>query len=84
MLQCLDGVKHLCGVLLKCCDIDLKQPKGLEDPEVLARETVCTSRPLLRSPRLAAAPSRAAQSIPLPVVFSLSDGVVCVCGCACS
>jgi hypothetical protein len=36
-------VKHLCGVLLKCCDIDLKQPKGLEDPEVLARETVCTS-----------------------------------------
>jgi hypothetical protein len=42
MLQCLDGVKHLCGVLLKCCDIDLKQPKGLEDPEVLARETVCT------------------------------------------
>ncbi|KAF8683121.1 hypothetical protein HU200_044980 [Digitaria exilis] len=40
MLQCLDGVRHLCGVLLKCCDIDLKQPKGLEDPEVLARETV--------------------------------------------
>ncbi|CAL4934805.1 unnamed protein product [Urochloa decumbens] len=40
MLQCLDGVKHLCGVLLKCCDIDLKQPKGLDDPEVLARETV--------------------------------------------
>jgi len=40
MLQCLDGVKHLCGLLLKCCDIDLKQPKGLEDPEVLARETV--------------------------------------------
>jgi serine/threonine-protein phosphatase 2B regulatory subunit len=47
MLQCLDGVKHLCGVLLKCCDIDLKQPKGLEDPEVLARETVCTSSLLL-------------------------------------
>ncbi|XP_062215171.1 calcineurin B-like protein 3 isoform X2 [Phragmites australis] len=40
MLQCLEGVKHLFGVLLKCCDIDLKQPKGLEDPEVLARETV--------------------------------------------
>ncbi|CAN6282208.1 unnamed protein product [Urochloa humidicola] len=40
MLQCLDGVKHLCSVLLKCCDIDLKQPKGLDDPEVLARETV--------------------------------------------
>ncbi|KAM3311149.1 hypothetical protein ACQJBY_031679 [Aegilops geniculata] len=40
MLQCLEGVRHLGGVLLKCCDIDLKQPKGLEDPEVLARETV--------------------------------------------
>ncbi|OEL25990.1 hypothetical protein BAE44_0012988 [Dichanthelium oligosanthes] len=39
MLQCLDGVKHLCGVLLKCCDIDLNQPNGLEDLEVLARET---------------------------------------------
>jgi hypothetical protein len=48
MLQCLDGVKHLLGVLLKCCDIDLKQPKGLEDPEVLARETVCTSKLLPR------------------------------------
>uniref|UniRef100_A0A0D3FLG6 Calcineurin B-like protein n=3 Tax=Oryza TaxID=4527 RepID=A0A0D3FLG6_9ORYZ len=40
MLQCLEGVKQLCGVLLKCCDLDLKQPKGLEDPEILARETV--------------------------------------------
>ncbi|KAL6893520.1 hypothetical protein ACP4OV_007618 [Aristida adscensionis] len=40
MLQCLEGVKHLFGALLRCCDIDLKQPKGLEDPEVLARETV--------------------------------------------
>jgi serine/threonine-protein phosphatase 2B regulatory subunit len=45
MLQCLEGVKHLCGVLLGCCDIDLKQPKGLEDPELLARETVCMSTP---------------------------------------
>lgn len=45
MLQCLEGVRHLGGVLLKCCDIDLKQPKGLEDPEVLARETVCMSAP---------------------------------------
>ena len=44
MLQCLEGVKHLCGVLLMCCDIDLKQPKGLEDPEILARETVYTFR----------------------------------------
>lgn len=42
MLQCLEGVKHLLAVLLRCCDLDLyKQPKGLEDPEVLARETVC-------------------------------------------
>ncbi|VAH94507.1 unnamed protein product [Triticum turgidum subsp. durum] len=40
MLQCLEGVRHLGGLLLKCCGIDLKQPKGLEDPEVLARETV--------------------------------------------
>ena len=48
MLQCLDGVKHLLGALLKCCDFDLKQPKGLEDPEVLARETVCTSKLLPR------------------------------------
>lgn len=42
-MQCLEGVRHLCSVLLKCCAIDLKQPKGLEDPEVLARETVCMS-----------------------------------------
>lgn len=42
MLQCLEGIKHLLAVLLRCCDLDLyKQPKGLEDPEVLARETVC-------------------------------------------
>lgn len=48
MLQCLDGVKQLLAVLLKCCHIDLKQPNGLEDPEVLARETVCTSKLLPR------------------------------------
>lgn len=42
MLQCLEGLKHLCAVLVHCCDADLyKQPKGLEDPEALARETVC-------------------------------------------
>nr|DAD23715.1 TPA_asm: hypothetical protein HUJ06_025178 [Nelumbo nucifera] len=41
MLQCLEGFKHLLAFLLRCCDLDLyKQPKGLEDPEVLARETV--------------------------------------------
>ncbi|CAD6257055.1 unnamed protein product [Miscanthus lutarioriparius] len=28
------------AVLLKCCDVELKQPRGLEDPQVLARETV--------------------------------------------
>ncbi|KAK6917902.1 hypothetical protein RJ641_018653, partial [Dillenia turbinata] len=41
MLQCLDGVKHLCAALVNCCDTDLyKQPRGLENPEALARETV--------------------------------------------
>ncbi|KAK9134079.1 hypothetical protein Scep_013607 [Stephania cephalantha] len=41
MLQFLEGLKHLCASVLSCCDIDLcKQPKGLEDPEALARETV--------------------------------------------
>nr|XP_010928054.1 calcineurin B-like protein 3 isoform X2 [Elaeis guineensis]XP_029121899.1 calcineurin B-like protein 3 isoform X2 [Elaeis guineensis] len=41
MLQCLEGFKHFFAVLLKCCDLDLyKQSKGLEDPELLARETV--------------------------------------------
>lgn len=41
MVQCLDGVRQLLAVLLKCCDVELKQPPGLEDPQVLARETVC-------------------------------------------
>ncbi|GMP64938.1 hypothetical protein CsSME_00025962 [Camellia sinensis var. sinensis] len=41
MLQCLEGVKHLCASLLRCCDLDLyRQSRDLEDPEVLARETV--------------------------------------------
>ncbi|RWW05508.1 hypothetical protein GW17_00031210 [Ensete ventricosum] len=41
MLQCLEIFKHSLGILLKCCDLDLcSQSKRLEDPEVLARETV--------------------------------------------
>ncbi|EOY29034.1 PREDICTED: calcineurin B-like protein 3 isoform X2 [Theobroma cacao] len=41
MVQCLEGLKHLCAAVINCCDADLyKQPKGLEDPEALARETV--------------------------------------------
>ena len=44
MLQCIGGLKHLCASLLSCCDLDLyKQSRGLEDPEILARETVCMS-----------------------------------------
>jgi serine/threonine-protein phosphatase 2B regulatory subunit len=42
MVQCLDGVKQLLAVLFRCFDLELKQPRGLEDPQVLARETVCT------------------------------------------
>ena len=35
---------HLCAALVNCCDADSsKQPTGLENPEVLARETVCMS-----------------------------------------
>ncbi|RVW50302.1 Calcineurin B-like protein 3 [Vitis vinifera] len=41
MLQCLEGFKHLIASLLRCCDLDLyNQARGLQDPEVLARETV--------------------------------------------
>ncbi|KAE8690281.1 Calcineurin B-like protein 2 [Hibiscus syriacus] len=41
MSQCTDGLKHLFASALKCCDIDLyKQSRGLDDPELLARETV--------------------------------------------
>lgn len=41
MLQCLEGFKPLFASLLRCCDIDINQSRGLEDPELLARETVC-------------------------------------------
>ncbi|KAF6145128.1 hypothetical protein GIB67_013479 [Kingdonia uniflora] len=41
MLQCIEGLKHLFASILSCCDLELyKQPRGLEDPEILARETV--------------------------------------------
>ena len=44
MLRCLDGVKHLLAVVVNCCDSEIyKQPRGLENPEALARETVCMS-----------------------------------------
>ncbi|XP_075523005.1 calcineurin B-like protein 3 isoform X2 [Primulina tabacum] len=39
MLQCLAGFKHLCAPLLQCFELDT-QSRGLEDPEILARETV--------------------------------------------
>uniref|UniRef100_A0A0E0RJJ7 Calcineurin B-like protein n=1 Tax=Oryza rufipogon TaxID=4529 RepID=A0A0E0RJJ7_ORYRU len=40
VVVCLDGVRQLLAVVFKCCDLELKQPRGLEDPQVLARETV--------------------------------------------
>lgn len=44
MVQCLDGVKHLLSAVVNCCDSEIyKQPRGLENPEALARETVCMS-----------------------------------------
>ena len=43
MLQCVEG---FVTSLLRCFDIDLyKNSRGLEDPELLARETVCTYQP---------------------------------------
>ncbi|XP_060975015.1 calcineurin B-like protein 3 [Cannabis sativa] len=41
MLQCIDGFKHLFASLLRCFDLDLyNQSRGLDDPAVLAGETV--------------------------------------------
>ncbi|XP_039014097.1 calcineurin B-like protein 3 isoform X2 [Hibiscus syriacus] len=41
MLQFIDGLKHLFASVMQCCDIDLyKQSRGLDDPELLAREIV--------------------------------------------
>ena len=46
MLQCTEGFKQLLVSLLRCFDLD-KQTRGLEDPELLARETVCKILALL-------------------------------------
>ncbi|KAI4345061.1 hypothetical protein L6164_012229 [Bauhinia variegata] len=41
MLQCVEGIKHLFASLLRCCDLDLyNQPRGLENPKLLVRETL--------------------------------------------
>ncbi|KAK6149604.1 hypothetical protein DH2020_017129 [Rehmannia glutinosa] len=41
MVQCLDGVKHFLSAVVNCCESEIyKQPRGLENPEALARETV--------------------------------------------
>ncbi|CAI9087087.1 OLC1v1021070C6 [Oldenlandia corymbosa var. corymbosa] len=41
MLQCLDSVTHFLSAVANCCDSEIyKQPRGLENPEALARETV--------------------------------------------
>lgn len=43
-MQCLDGLKHLLSAIVNCCDSEIyKQPRGLDSPEALARETVCMS-----------------------------------------
>jgi hypothetical protein len=53
MVRCLDGLKHLCAAIVDCCGTDLyNQPKGLQDPEALARETVCMLPSLLNFPVL--------------------------------
>lgn len=41
MLQCLEGFNHLLGCLVQCFDTKVfKKPRGLEDPEIIARDTV--------------------------------------------
>nr|XP_043631542.1 stemmadenine O-acetyltransferase-like [Erigeron canadensis] len=41
MSQCLEGVRHLLASLQSCCDLELyKKSRGIEDPEILARETL--------------------------------------------
>lgn len=42
MVHCLDGLKQLYIAVINFCDADLcPEPRGLQHPEVLARETVC-------------------------------------------
>lgn len=41
MLQCLEGFNHLLGCLVQCFDTKaFKKSQGLEDPEIIARDTV--------------------------------------------
>lgn len=41
MLQCLEGFNDLLGCLVQCFDTKVfKKPRGLEDPEIIARDTV--------------------------------------------
>ena len=48
MLQCIEGLKHLFPSLSRYCNLDTnKQSRGLEDPELLSRETVCMLSTLL-------------------------------------
>jgi len=43
MAQCFDGLKQLYTAVINFCNADLiqQQPRGLQHPEALARETVC-------------------------------------------
>ncbi|KAL8137261.1 hypothetical protein V2J09_003262 [Rumex salicifolius] len=40
MLQFLEGLKHTLYAVVNCCNAELNAPRGLENPEALARETV--------------------------------------------
>jgi hypothetical protein len=42
MSECINGLKHLLFQFLKCCEIELQNnPRGLREPQRLARETNC-------------------------------------------